>query len=650
MAILLLVVTVSLVAVLVVRGHDVRASIVKAYLAVFLLIAGSTEILTLAGAVSYRTVSLIWIVSTVVVLPCWWFVLARRDPDVSIKGWLRRLADSAPHHVIFLLLVATVLSLTLVVALAYPPNNWDSMTYHMSRVAQWIQRGSVEFYSTEIDRQNYQPPLAEFAILHVQLLSGSDQFANVIQWYSFFVTLVLVSLLARQCGLSGHAQLFSGAMAATLPMAILQSSSTQNDVVTSALCLAFAYFLLRFAETESVHDATLCALSLGLALLTKGTAYIYCCAIGLTIGAAALISAAPGKRLRLFGGLSLIVAAALALNSGHYSRNYLLYGHPLSTASGYTNDELSPAVIVASITRNAALHLATPVPRINWYGFRAMQRVLGDQLNNPTTTMGATQVAVPSFSLHEDFAGNALHLMLTMAAFLCLPFVTIARRRVVFPYAAAVLCAAALYCILLRWQPWASRLHTPGFMLSVPLVATVISGIPWWSKRQSACLAVLLFAYSVPFLFLNTTRPLTALAGAGASRRAAVPIERVKSYFVNRDLYAEYRAVARIIKDEGVEEVGLCFGYDDYEYPLWVLVGREASRGRPRLRHVGVTDVSRRKEVHDRPAPVLVMATKRLDADLVHGKGRIDAAPCLQQGYSMIFDAEHVRLWKLERG
>ena len=63
---------------------------------------------------------------------------------------------------------------TLLIAVSAPPNNWDSMTYHMSRVVHWIQNSSVNHYPTHIDRQLWLNPWAEFAITHFQMLSGGD--------------------------------------------------------------------------------------------------------------------------------------------------------------------------------------------------------------------------------------------------------------------------------------------------------------------------------------------------------------------------------------------------------------------------------------------------------------------------------------------
>lgn len=641
------IVVVQLVILFVLKGNKLGVSIVKAYLVLLLVMAVSTEILSVFGAVTYGALVALWIILAVALLA--WVgssVVRRRVPGVD-QDTRAAVEAYGLQEAALLFAIGCIACMTLLVALVYPPNNWDSMTYHMSRVAQWIQRGSVEFYATSIDRQNYQPPLAEFAILHLQLLSGSDRFANIIQWYSFGVSIVVAGLLAKTFGVPPRGQVVAAVVAATIPMAILQSSSTQNDVVTAALCVSFAYFLLAFTQSHSVEDGAFSALSLGAALLTKATAYLFCCAIGLTIGIAALVSAPPRRRPVILAALTGIVVAGLALNAGHLSRNYRLYGHPLSTAPGYTNEELSGRIVLANVVRNGALHLDTPLRRVNSYGYAAMMRLLGDELNNPKSTMATTRVTIPRFTLHEDVAGNPIHFVLVSAALLVLPFAGTSRRAVYW-CAGALLAAAALYSGVLKWQPWATRLHTPLFMLSAPLIAAVFAGNRPWQRYLGVGIAVVCLAYSVPFLVWNKTRPAAMLgsfvAGSGPWSREG----RLKSYFVNRDLHEEYSAAATIIMAERAEEVGLCVGYDDYEYPLWVLVGREASRGTPRFRHVGVTDISRTMEPPAMPAPAIVVSTKRLDDEPVHGKGRSGVTGCLPQEYVPVFDATHIRVWKLK--
>ncbi len=638
------------------KNAGLRESITKSYIVLYLLIAAATEVFSLFGAVTYVAICLFWSALSFFSLALLFFLLKGHDLRASIKDRLTALAEYGRDEVMFLLFVACVLSITLIVALAYPPNNWDSMTYHMSRVAEWIQRGSIDIYPTTNDRQTHNPPLAELAILHLQLLSESDRFANIVQWLSFFVSILFVTLIAKEFQLSLKAQLFASVAAATVPMAILESSSTQNDLVVTGFCLGFAYFLLKFVRTFSLHDAVLCALSLGLALLTKGTAYIYCCAIGLTIGGAYVLSTTQPKQLALLYKLAVIVVAALVLNINHLSRAYTVYGLNATSQMDLVNEEMSTTITFSNLVRNGALHIGTPFELVNSYSFRAVQILLGDQLNNPRSTLKTTSccnfpklpqtmASIPSFSLHEDYAGNFFHLVLIVLAFLILPFVTVPNKRSLYCYAGSLLFGAVLYCVLLKWHPWATRVHTPIFMLSAPFIAAVFAALHPFQKQLFISVAVILFAYSVPFLILNETRSFVAMT-VNSNLDATQPH---KSYFINRpNLYNDYSAAAKIIKDEGVEEVGLCLGYDDYEYPLFVLLGRHASRGIPRLRHVGVMDLSKTTEKQNLPPPVMVLATKRLDGNPIHGMGRQAEDPCLHREHTVIFDSIHIRLWKLK--
>lgn len=625
------------------KGSGLRDSVTRSYLVVFLFIVASTECLSVLGAVTSGALRLLWIVGTLVSLSVMSFRLLHTDRRALSKDRLGVFAEYGWYEALLFLMISCILLATLTVALVYPPNNWDSMTYHMARVAYWIQNGSIDVYPTANDRQTHNPPLAEWAILHLQLLGHSDRFANIVQWISFVVSIVVSTLIAQEFRLSFKAQWLTALVAATIPTAILESSSTQNDLVVSSFCISFAYFLIRFTRTLSASDAVLCSLSLGLALLTKGTAYIYCCAIGLTIGVTAVASISPPKRLALLNRLTVIVAAAVLLNVGHVSRTYLVYGLNPTSQTPLLNDEISPMIIYSNLVRNAALHIGTPSDAMNAYSFRAIGFLLGNQTNNPRSTLQTTAFSIPAFSLHEDYAGNLLHLALIVSAFLILPLVTIPNKPTVYCYAGSLLVGVLLHCIMLKWQPWATRYHTTIFMLSAPFIVAVCSGIRPIQKQLFVGTACVLFAGGIPFLISNKTRSFVELT----NNWLFTPGGQLESYFVNRpNISADYKAAANLILQEGVGDVGLCLGYDDYEYPLFVLVGTHASQGVPRFRHVGVVDRSQIKANPHLEPPALVLATKRLDEDKVHGKGRQVVDSCLGPDHTPIFDSPTVRMWK----
>ena len=124
------------------------------------------------------------------------------------------------------------------------------MTYHMSRVAHWIQNQSVAHYPTNIPRQLELAPWAEFTVTHFQLLTGGDRLANSVQWFSMAGSLLGVSLIAQQLGAGVVGQVLAVVFAATIPMGILQGSSTQNDYVVTFWLICVAYYTLSVIKQE----------------------------------------------------------------------------------------------------------------------------------------------------------------------------------------------------------------------------------------------------------------------------------------------------------------------------------------------------------------------------------------------------------------
>ncbi|MHC5831404.1 MAG: glycosyltransferase family 39 protein, partial [Nostoc sp.] len=105
-----------------------------------------------------------------------------------------------------------------------------------------IQNHTVAHYPTSYTPQLYQNPWSEFVILHFQILSGGDYFANLVQWFSMIGCIIGVSLIARQLGADLRGQVFSAVVTATIPMGILQASSTQNDYVIAFWVVCLAYY------------------------------------------------------------------------------------------------------------------------------------------------------------------------------------------------------------------------------------------------------------------------------------------------------------------------------------------------------------------------------------------------------------------------
>src|ERR1019366_5797763 len=230
-----------------------------------------------------------------------------------------------------------VLAATFVVALAAAPNNWDSMVYHNARVMEWWDHGSIAPWDTSNDRQLRMPPLASYFKLALLGLTGNDVLFNLVQWAFFAFSILAAAALAARLVPSGRAGTWAALLVATIPMAVLQSTSTQNDVVVAGYLLSAAFFLLRTFAADGVpfRDLALGGAAVGLGLATKGTAYLLAVPLLGAAGGAALGRIARRRRLeRRAWAAGLAAAAALVVlpNIGFWWRNVAALGSPVGVA------------------------------------------------------------------------------------------------------------------------------------------------------------------------------------------------------------------------------------------------------------------------------------------------------------------------------
>ena len=607
-------------------GKRIPKALVKAHLVVFTFITASTEALSFFEAISFPALLTAWLLFLLVCSVVAALFIRRNHQSVAWFAFRR----PDPLTAVLVGAVGFILVATFFTAMVYPPNTWDSMTYHMPRVVHWISNGNVSFYPTADVRQNYLAPLAEFAIMHLQVLTDGDLFANLVQWISFVVLLCLSLTVAAELGLNKQQQLISAVVVATIPMAILQSSSTQNDLVVSAFLMSFALFMLRLRNELSHENVIFAAIGLGLALLAKGTAFLYGAGIGVALAVPILIASRHSQTglIKASVSLLLIVFVALLINAGHFGRNYQLYGHPLSTETGplHTEDH-SIAALSSNIVRNGALHLGTPSSRMRRWVDSGVRAVLGSRVNDPKTMWAGATFEIP-YTRHEDTAGNLIHMFVILLSVAVLPILWVKHHHTqAIGYTVGVLLAAVLFCWMLKWQPWASRLHTPFFAMAAPLIAIALTSDVLGAKKHICYLIVFLMVfYSIRFVMANNSRDLESLRW--------IDKNRTELYFENKpQLFRDYSNAIKIVQEAQAQTVGLYFGGDTYEYPFWALAKLTGKNDRPIIfRHVGVNNLSSTLN-NNEFLPAYVIARKNFEGWRHAGR----YAPVYRSNYANVF-------------
>jgi hypothetical protein len=540
----------------------------------------TTEVLSFVNAITFWVVLLAWILAIAVALSV---IASGPLPTRTIRPTPSAAAPTGVERTItgVLLIIGGI---TLVIALNCPPNNFDSQTYHLPRIKHWIQNHSLTFYPTSINRQLGYQNLAEVAILHLRLLSGSDRLNNLIQWLAGAGSIVAVGEIAIALGASRPGAMFARLTAATLPIGILESTSTQNDLVVTFFLLCTAERLLVCRKTRLPSDAALMATAAGLALATKGTAYL----IGAPMGVWFLIEQFPVCRRSM---AVLICCAILVLlpNVPSYLRT-VAYSDALLALGSTNNAVLGPRAFLLNAVRNAAVNLATLDASLDQQLTALVVKSLaaiGLDANDGVVTYGGTTFEILPNQTDEDFAGNPLQLLLGAIAVVYAVFAddkVKLRQR----YAVCLAAQAFLFIVALRWQPWITRLQLPLFALCAPLTSL----LPIFRARglPAATLAIMLIGGALPALLLNQTRAVLSLPGFVGSFWFKTPEQIL--FARQPDLQQQYETAVNYIVAHKDREIGLMLGRNDWEYPLWTLL-RQTDLKNLRLEHVAVKGSAR---------------------------------------------------------
>ncbi|MCS6812873.1 MAG: glycosyltransferase family 39 protein, partial [Cyanobacteria bacterium] len=407
------------------RNANWRLAIMQSALWHGLLIVVWTELLSYDRALTATTVTMLWgwLAGIHAVLLGYRLRQRKARSAIVLRQAVKQLAVT-PHHsqsalaierIIIPVVIMSTIGLCLLRGWLEPPYNYDAMTYHLPRVMHWIQNHTVAHYPTHNLRQISFAPGAAYLLTHLHLLTGGDYGDNCIQGLAFVVCILGTSLIAPSD--QKHSQVLTALVCASVPMAIMQASTCQTDLLVSCWLVCAAYFVLK--PEQSLPDWWWLAVAIGLAIVTKPTGIIFGLPL-LMVQAWRLLMQSRQLCLRtLLHSLflpAIVLLAALSLSLPSYGRNLQTFGTPLGTTAGTTNTLVSFPAILSTILRNLALSL--PFPPL-WQWIQAIhQQFLGLDVNHPNITYGDNRFDIDNLWWRillpedENFVGNPVHLLL----------------------------------------------------------------------------------------------------------------------------------------------------------------------------------------------------------------------------------------------
>jgi len=545
---------------------DLRLALVRAAVILGAAAAALVEALSAVRALTAPTLVVAW---SLAMVPASAAALARyrRDggrPRLDL-AW-RKLTRGEQVMVVTL---AGLILAELVVALVSPPNNYDSMTYHLPKIEHWVAQRDVEFFPTRIHRQVTIAPGAEYLLLHLRLLTGGDGLYNLLQWCAGVGCVLVAARIAGQLGGGRRAQLITALITGTTPILALEASSTQTDLVVAGWVACVATLVLdELHRRTSVWAAALIGAGAGLTALTKATGLLGAGPL-LLIWAAAQVRRAPVRALAS-GLLAAGLAAALA--GPYLYRLDRTYGNMLGP--DYLRNSISmqrhdPAAVLVNLMHVGQTALQTPITPLNDTAARAIDglaRTLQVDPNDQRIVFWGATFPTLAWPPDEDRASFPVQgtLVLIGAA------VLLVRRGRPRMYAAAFFVAVLLYAATVKWQPWGNRLILFLLVLGAPLAGLWLSGVPVRPRAVATWATVVTLAVSASAGWLAV--------GFGWPRRlvghgSIFTESRIEQRFNRRPQWlGDYVWAADAVRAAGAHRVGLVQGEDTWEYPWWVLL------------------------------------------------------------------------------
>jgi hypothetical protein len=569
------------VAIYVINKKFIHSLILTALTFSFVLLI-LNETLSLLKGINHISITFSWIALNLVIIiyhlkqktfPLFYILIREKILKINISL----------KHIILLVCFILIFILLLVQGIIYPPNNWDSMAYHMPRIINWIAHGSFENFQTHILRQLYQPCFSEYVMMNIQLLTGSDQFNNLAQlFFHLFASFTVVGI-SKEIGLTKEQQFFGFILAFIIPESLLQASSTQNDIFHGFFLVTSVYFLIRLFKNAEQSNFILLGISVGLAFLSKAISFLYFPITGLFAGAIVLDKYFKTKDNELLKNSLLSLVIFLLINLPHSYRNYQFSGDIRGTSKkesqDYINEELSLPNTISIAVKNIGLHLDPLfIGNTGNVLVEKFHLMTGLDINKKgTNVFNSAFTCDPGWKNHEDTQPNFLHLLMICISSGFIIYLWFRKERteknsILLVIIIHALLQFLLFCLMLSWEPWNSRLHIPLFYSVIPVIVVGFN-----HKKTNIIyyiLTFLLIAQAFYVILTNYSREFISIEKQNSI--IGIYDSRYKKYFTNRpDLYPEYDNITNKLVSQKTSKIGLIIHNDSWEYPLYPKLNKQ---------------------------------------------------------------------------
>lgn len=173
------------------------------------------------------------------------------------------------------IVTASLLLINIIVAMSYPPTNWDTNTYHLPRAFFYMSQGNLDHFSTVNFRQIFLPFNPTLLIIWLTVFELSERLLALVNPFCWIICFLGVYRLSVLCGASKHSALIVAAIGCLAPEIYTQGASTTTDIQQASLIICSAVFLLLYSYRCNFRYILIASLSFGISAGIKVTCFFF---------------------------------------------------------------------------------------------------------------------------------------------------------------------------------------------------------------------------------------------------------------------------------------------------------------------------------------------------------------------------------------
>lgn len=464
--------------------------------------------------------------------------------------------------------------IVLLITIKTVPYNYDSMTYHLPRIAHWAQNQTIAPYASNIDRQIGSTRIASYICLYVYILAGkTDVLVNLVQCMAYGTSALMVYAISRKMKLGKELSILASVFFLAMPIAIAEATTTQNDNYASMWLLFFVYLLLDFNDKQiRLQDSVYTkrkvfyiASCVALGYLTK-PAVCFAMLIFLIWTLICVISRKDDVKL-IMKLLCIGILTCILYVLPSILENIVAFGSisPSNVGKAQLVGTFKINYLVINFLKTFTYNFGNSlIPNMkDWMSkiLYFIADILCVDINDASISENATGYGFSSYPYGCDTALQPF--LMTLVLLGCVWCVIRKKNEEAFKkeYCYSSVLSFIMLCIFMRWHHFITRYMIGYFALFCPLI--VIQLVDFIEVFKSRIVKRILLLFISVICLINF---MLAIKNNWDIDTKEYP--RTYFYHVGGSRN-DYEKMCDVIRQNGYDEIGLHCGVNSYEYPLW---------------------------------------------------------------------------------